>query len=330
MRRRELSTFLGGLATASAAWPSLIAAPALGQASYPSKPIRMVVPFPPGGAADVFGRITAERLSEKIGQQIIVFNIGGASSVAGSETVRRADPDGYTILFNVSLFVLGKYIVAACPYDPQTDFRPIAQAGEVPLMLLANLNVAGTDFASTLEALKKEPKRYFFALSSGGSAGHIATLEFLRRTRLPLDTVLYKGSAPAIADLLSGSVQLLMDPWPPLLPLVKAGKARGLFVTSRQRTQLASDIPTTAEVGFKDFNVSTWQGLWAPRATPDAIVDRLASAMAEVSKDPDFIAKTALIGIVPTARGPTEFAAFIKSEVETNTELLKEAGYKPD
>jgi tripartite-type tricarboxylate transporter receptor subunit TctC len=278
----------------------------------------------------VFGRITAERLSEKIGQQIIVFNIGGASSVAGSETVRRAVPDGYTILFNVSLFVLGKYIVAACPYDPQTDFRPIAQAGEVPLLLLANLDVPGTDFASTLDALKKEPKKYFFALSSGGSAGHIATLEFLRRTKLPLDTVLYKGTAPAIADLLSGSVQLLMDPWPPLLPLANAGKARGLFVTSRQRTPLVPDIPTAGEVGFKDFNASTWQGIWAPKATPDAIVDRLASAMAEVSKEPDFIAKAASVGIVPTARGPTDFAAFIKSEVETNTELLKEAGYKPD
>src|SRR5277367_3294257 len=306
MRRRELSTFLGGLATASAAWPSLIAAPALGQASYPSKPIRMVVPFPPGGSADVVGRITAERLSEKIGQQIIVFNIGGASSVAGSETVRRADPDGYTILFNVSLFVLGKYIVAACPYDPQTDFRPIAQAGEVPLMLLANLNVAGTDFASTLEALKKEPQKYFFALSSGGSAGHIATLEFLRRTKLPLDTVLYKGSSPAVGDLLSGSVHLLMDPWPVLLPLANSGKARGLFVTSRQRTQLAPNIPTTGEVGLTNFNASTWQGVWAPKATPDTIVGRLAWALAEVSKDPDSPPKTALVENLPTAGAPKD------------------------
>jgi len=168
---------------------SLLAAPALGQA-YPNKPLKMVVPYPPGGGTDGLGRITAERLAEKLGQQIIIQNIGGASSVTGSETVRRSDPDGYTLLFNASLFVLGKTIMPACPYDPQTDFRPVAQAGEAPLVLLANLNVPGTDYASTMKAMAAEPKKYFFALSSGGSAGHIATLAFLKRTGLPIDTVL--------------------------------------------------------------------------------------------------------------------------------------------
>jgi len=297
---------------------------------YPNKPIRMVVPYPPGGGTDGFARITAERLSEKLGQPITIFNIGGASSVTGSDTVRRADPDGYTILFNASLFVLGKYIVASCPYDPQTDFRPIAQAGEAPLVLLANLNVPGSDYASTMAAIAKEPRKYFFALSSGGSAGHIATLEFLRKTGLKLDTILYKGTAPANADLLSGSVQLFMDPWTALLPLAKSGKARALFVTSRERTPLAPEIPTSAEAGLKDFNISSWYGAWAPKGTPDAIIDRLAAGMAEVSKDPQFLQRTAALGIVPTARGPAEFTAFIKTEVDTNTALLRDAGYKPE
>jgi tripartite-type tricarboxylate transporter receptor subunit TctC len=317
-----------------AAGASLLAAPALGpafgQGAYPNKPLKMVVPYPPGGGTDGLGRITAERLSAKLGQQIIVQNIGGASSTVGSETVRRADPDGYTILFNASLFVLGKTIMPTCPYDPQTDFRPIAQAGEAPLVLLANLNVPGTDYASTRGAIAKEPKKYFFALSSGGSAGHIATLEFLKKTKLPLDTILYKGTAPANADLLSGSVQLFMDPWTALLPLATSGKARGLFVTSKERTKLAPDIPTSAEVDLKDFNIGSWYGVWAPKDTPDAVVDKLASAMAEVSKDPAFIATTTGLGIVPTARGPAAFAAFIKTEVETNTALLKDAGYKPE
>lgn len=308
---------------------SMLAAPALAQA-YPNKQIQMVVPYPPGGGTDGLGRITADVLSEKLGQQIIIRNIGGASSVTGSDTVRRADPDGYTLLFNASLFVLGKYIVAACPYDPQTDFRPIAQAGEAPLVLLVNLNVPGTDYRSTVAEIAKEPKKYFFALSSGGSAGHVATLEFLRRTKLPLDTVLYKGTAPANADLLGGSVQLFMDPWTALLPLARTGKARALFVTSKERTQLAPDIPTSDEVGLTGFNISSWYGLWAPKDTPDPIVERLAAAMAEVSKDKGFIAKTSNLGIVPTARGPKDFAAFIKSEVETNTTLLRDAGYKPE
>ncbi|TMJ27911.1 MAG: tripartite tricarboxylate transporter substrate binding protein [Alphaproteobacteria bacterium] len=315
--------------TLLAAAGSLLAAPALAQ-SYPNKQIQMIVPYPPGGGTDGLGRLTSDVLAEKLGQQILIRNIGGASSVTGSDTVRRSDPDGYTLLFNASLFVLGKYIVASCPYDPQADFRPIAQAGEAPLVLLANLDVPGTDYKSTIAEIAKQPKKYFFALSSGGSAGHVATLEFLRRTKLPLDTVLYKGTAPANADLLSGSVQLFMDPWTALLPLARAGKARALFVTSRERTGLAPDIPTTDEVGLTGFNISSWYGVWAPKGTPDPIVERLAVAMAEVSKDKGFIAKTGALGIVPTARGPAEFAAFIKSEVETNTGLLRDAGYKPE
>jgi tripartite-type tricarboxylate transporter receptor subunit TctC len=320
IRRR---TFVG------AAGASLLAAPALGQA-FPSKPLKMVVPYPPGGGTDGLGRITGQFLSEKLGQPIVIQNIGGASSTVGSETVRRAEPDGYTLLFNASLFVLGKTVVPTCPYDPQTDFRAIAQAGEAPLVLLVNNDVPGTDYASTMAAIAKEPKKYFFALSSGGSAGHVATLAFLKRTGLPLDTILYKGTAPANTDLMAGNVQLFMDPWTALLPLATSGRARGLFVTSKERTPLAPKIPTSDEVGLKDFNISSWYGVWAPKDTPDPVVNKLASAMADVSKDPAFIEKTTSLGIVPTARGPAAFAAFIKTEVEVNTALLKESGFKPE
>jgi tripartite-type tricarboxylate transporter receptor subunit TctC len=181
-----------------------------------------------------------------------------------------------------------------------------------------------------MKAMAAEPKKYFFALSSGGSAGHVATLAFLKRTGLPLDTILYKGTAPANTDLMAGNVQLFMDPWTALLPLATSGRARGLFVTSKERTSLAPNIPTSDEVGLKDFNISSWYGVWAPKATPDAIVDRLAAGMAEVSRDPQFLQRTASLGIVPTARGPADFAAFIKTEVDTNTALLRDAGYKPE
>src|SRR5262249_19530715 len=153
---------------------------------------------------------------------------------------------------------------------------------------------------------------------------------FLKRTGLPIDTILYKGTAPANTDLMSGNVQLFMDPWTALLPLATSGRARGLFVTSKERTPLAPNIPTSAEVGLKDFNLSSWYGVWAPKDTPDAIADKLAMAMADVSKDPAFVSKTTSLGIVPTARGPKEFAAFIKGEVEINTTLLNDAGYKPE
>lgn len=313
-----------------AAGASLLAAPALGQGAFPNKPLKVVVPYPPGGGTDGLGRITCQFLSEKLGQPIIVQNIGGASGTVGSETIRRADPDGYSLLFNASLFVLGKAVAPTCPYDPVTDFRPIAQAGEAPLVLLCANTVPGTDYASTMAEIKKEPKKYFFALSSGGSAGHIATLAFLKKTGLPLDTILYKGTAPANADIVAGNVQLFMDPWTALLPLATSGRARGLFVTSKERTKLAPNIPTSDEVGLKDFNISSWYGLWAPKDTPDPLVDKLASAMAEVSKDPGFLERTTSLGIVPTARGPKDFAAFIKSEVEVNAALLKESGFKPE
>jgi len=321
MRRRTLF---------GAAGASLLAAPALGQAAFPNKPLKVVVPYPPGGGTDGLGRITCQFLSEKLGQPIVIQNIGGASGTVGSETIRRADPDGYSLLFNASLFVLGKAVAPTCPYDPVTDFRPIAQAGEAPLVLLCANSVPGTDYKSTVEAMAKEPKKYFFALSSGGSAGHIATLAFLKKTGLPLDTILYKGTAPANADLVAGNVQLFMDPWTALLPLATSGRARGLFVTSKERTKLAPNIPTSDEVGLKDFNISSWYGLWAPKDTPDSLVDRLAGAMAEVSKDPAFVEKTTSLGIVPTARGPKDFASFIKTEVEVNTALLKESGFKPE
>ena len=314
----------------SAAGASLLAAPALGQGAFPSKPLKVVVPYPPGGGTDGLGRITCQFLQEKLGQPIVVQNIGCASGTLGSETVRRADPDGYSLLFNASLFVLGKAVMPTCPYDPVTDFRAIAQAGEAPLVLLCANNVPGTDYASTMAEIKKEPKKYFFALSSGGSAGHIATLAFLKRTGLPLDTILYKGTAPANADIVAGNVQLFMDPWTALLPLATSGRARGLFVTSKERTKLAPNIPTSDEVGLKDFNISSWYGLWAPKDTPEPIVDKLASAMADVSKDPGFLERTTSLGIVPTARGPKDFAAFIKTEVEVNTALLKESGFKPE
>ena len=325
IRRRKLLVAAG---TTVLAAPAI--GPAFGQGAYPNKPLKVIVPYPPGGGTDGLGRITSEFLSQKLGQPIVVQNIGGASGTTGSEVVRRSDPDGYTLLFNASLFVLGKTILPSCPYEPQTDFRAIAQAGEAPLVLLANLNVPGTDYASTMDAIAKDPKKFFFALSSGGSAGHIATLEFLKKTKLPLDTILYKGTAPANTDLMAGTVQFFMDPWTALLPLATSGRAKGLFVTSKERTPLAPNVPTSAEVGLKDFNLSSWYGAWAPKETPEPIVEKLAAAMAEVSKDKGFIERTTSLGIVPTARGPKEFAAFIKEEVATNTALLKEAGFKPE
>ena len=197
-------------------------------------------------------------------------------------------------------------------------------------MLLVNLNVPGTDYASTMAAIAKEPKKYFFALSSGGSAGHVATLEFLRRTKLPLDTVLYKGTAPANADLLSGSVQLFMDPWTALLPLARAGKARGLFVTSKARTALAPDIPTTDEVGLKDFNISSWYGVWAPKGTPDPIVDGWRWRWPRSTRTRASSPRRARSASCRRRAGRRTSRPSSRARSTPNTTLLRDAGYKPE
>ena len=286
------------------------------------------MPYPPGGGTDGLGRITCQFLSEKLGQPIVVQNIGGASGTLGSETVRRADPDGYTLLFNASLFVLGKTVMPTCPYDP-ADRLP----GDRPGRRGAAGAVCATTTcrAPTTPAPWRRSRRSRRSTSSPcRPAARPATSPrsaFLKRTGLPLDTILYKGTAPANADLVAGNVQLFMDPWTAL------AAARHLRPGARPVRHLqgahASLRPTSRpsdEVGLKDFNISSWYGLWAPKDTPDPIVDKLASAMAEVSKDPGFIAKTTSLGIVPTARGPKEFAAFIKTEVEMNTALSEGVG----
>jgi len=289
------------------------------------------MPFAGGSASDVVSRVLFNKMAAILGRPIVVENKPGAGGNLGTALAARAAPDGYTLVIgSVSTISINPSLYVNAGYDPRKDFAPIGLMASMPVVLLAHPSFPGKTVADVIAIAKKQPGKLDIGTSAIGTGGYMSAESFKSMAGIDVAIIPYKGTAPANADLLSGSVQLFMDPWTALLPLATSGKARGLFVTSRQRTQLASDIPTTAEVGFKDFNVSTWQGLWAPRATPDAIVDRLASAMAEVSKDPDFIAKTALIGIVPTARGPTEFAAFIKSEVETNTELLKEAGYKPD
>ncbi len=282
---------------------------------------------------DGLGRLTAQALSEKLGQQIIIQNVGGASGTIGSEMVRRAEPAGYTILFNASLFVLGKTVVPSRPYDPQTDFRAIAQVGEAPLVMLANNNVPGNDYAAVMAAVKADPKKFFVAISSGGAAGHIATLAWLKRASASRST---RSSTRARrrprTDLMWRAAS--SSSWIPstaLLPLATSGRAKGLFVTSKERTPLAPNIPTSAEVGLKDFNLEflgTASG--RPSDTPEPIVNRFAAGMAEVSKDKAFIDKTTPLGIVLTGRGLKDFAAFIKQEVETNTALLKEANFKPE
>jgi len=308
---------------------ALMAMTALAQ-PYPNKPIRMVVPYPPGGGTDALGRIMAERLSERLGQPVVVANVPGGSGTVGSESVRRAEPDGYTLLFNASLFLLGKNVVKSTPYDPLEDFTALGRVGVAPLLLIASSKVEATTLADLVKAVKANPGSFNMAVSGMGAAGHLGTLEFMRLAGVNLQTIPYKGTAPALADVMGGSVQLMVDAATVLLPQTKGGRVRGLAITGSSRSPLNPDIPTSAEAGMPALNIASWYGVWAPKGLPPAVASRLATAIAEGVRQPEFQARIDAVGILQGYQDPAAFVEFMKSDLTRAVNLLRAANFQPE
>jgi len=304
-------------------------APALAQ-DYPSRSINWVIPYPPGGTTDTMARLTAAKVSEILKTPIIPVNKAGASGTVGSDSVRTAPADGYTILFNASLFAIGKQLFKSLPYDPQTDFQPLGRVASAPLLLVAHPSVKANSLTELVAAAKADPKAYHFALSSLGAAGHLATLEFLRLAKLDLTVVPYKGTAPALNDVVAGTVQLMIDPIAATGPQVKGGKLKGLAITSSKRAAVMPDIPTAAEAGMPDLVLGSWYGAWAPKGVPADIVAKLAKALEQAAHDPEFKAKLEQLGLEPVFDGPEAFRKFIAADVEKSAALLKAANYQPE
>src|SRR3954471_23822043 len=236
----------------------LFAGPASAQ-EWPTRTIRVVVPYPAGGPADFMGRLAAQKIQEKLGATVIVENRSGASGTIGAEMVRQAPADGHTFLAAPSVHVLGRQVVKAVPYDPVGDFTPIARYGEGPLLVLANPGaVQANTIAEALKSIRKNPKDFRFGLSALGAANHLAVLEFNKLTGLDLQIIPYRGSAPALTDLLSGQVQLMIDPIIAALPLVLSGKLRALAVTSARRSSAVPELPTAVESGMPGLEISSW------------------------------------------------------------------------
>ncbi|MBV9835984.1 MAG: tripartite tricarboxylate transporter substrate binding protein [Alphaproteobacteria bacterium] len=320
-RRRYLRALAGALL--------LLATPALAQ-DYPNRSINWVIPYPPGGTTDIMARLTAAKVSEILKTPIIPVNKAGASGTVGSDSVRTSPADGYTILFNASLFVLGKQLYKTLPYDPQTDFLPLGRVAAAPLMLITHPSVKANTLTELVAAAKADPKSYNFAVSSLGAAGHLATLEFLRLAKLDLTLVPYKGTAPAVSDIMAGTVQLFIDPIAATYPPVKGGKAKALAITSTKRAATAPDVPTSAEAGMPDLVLASWYGAWAPKGTPQAVVDRLAKALEQAANDLEFKARLEQLGLEPVFDGPAAFRKYIAADVEKNAALLKGANYQPE
>ncbi len=326
MRRR---TLLHALTTVAflAAGAYLPAASAQG---YPSKPIRLVVGVPPGGATDAVARIVGQKLSEQLGQPVIVENKGGAGGNIGAETVAKAPPDGYTLFLAViGTMAINQSLYKDMPFDTMRDFAPISQLTSMPQMLLVHPSVPASTVQEFIAYAKKNPGKLNFASGGKGTATHLAGELFKATSGTDLVHVAYKGNGPAMTDLLSGRVSAMFDQVVSGLPQVKAGKLRGLGVTTATRSQAAPEIPTIAESGLPGYAVTTWHGLVAPAGTPREIINRLNAEVVKALDSAEVKQKFASNGIDPVSSSPQAFGDFMRSEIRKWSETVKAAGITP-
>jgi tripartite-type tricarboxylate transporter receptor subunit TctC len=321
MRRRHL---LGGTAGA------LLAAPAQAQGGFPARPIRMIVPYPPGGATDAMSRLAAQKIQEKLGVTVVVENRSGANGQVGSQAVLAAGADGYTILGSASIHVMARSVMRNVPYDPVADFVPLARTARGPLVLVMSPQRPQRTIPEVVAAAKAEPARWSFATSSLGAAGHLGTIEFNRVTGSNIEIVGYRGTAPALTDVAAGNAHLMFDPVLATLPMVRGGQLRGLGIATAARTPLAPDLPTMAEAGLPGFEFYSWYGIWAPRGVPPEIVARFNAALVEGMRETAVAQRLTGLGFEAVAESVAEVERFIAADVARNTDLLRLANFQPE
>ena len=299
-------------------------------AQYPSRPIRIVIPYPPGGGTDIVVRAIGPRLTERLGQPLVVDNRGGATGIIGTELVARAAPDGYTILLHT---VAGLAIVPnlnpSLPYDVVRDFAPITQATSSPYMLVVHPKVPATSVAQLIAVAKARPGELNFATSGSGSATHLAGVLFNRMAGVNVVHVPYKGAGPAVADVVAGQIQMRFSSIPPVLPHVKTGRLRALAVTGARRYGLLPDIPAVAET-LPGFEVDSWYGFLAPARTPAAIVNKLNAEIVAALRAPEVKALLEASGAEAVGSSPERFGELIRSELKRLAPIVKESGAKPE
>ena len=298
--------------------------------NYPVRPVRIVVPYPPGGAVDAVARIVGLRLSEVFAQNFIIDNRSGANGVIGGELVARAQPDGYTLLSTASIHNINPLVVPHVPYDAIKDFTPISEVAAGPLLVIAHPSLPAGSIKELIALAKSQPGKLAFAISSRGSAGHLATEMLKFRAGLDFLIVPYKGSGPAYTDLIGGQVQLMMDPILASLPHVRGGRLKALAVTSSKRMTMVPEVPTVAESGLPGFDFYSWYGLWGPRGMPKDIVAKLAHEVNRLVNLPDVRQRLVAQGFDPIGSGPQAFAQYIVDETAKYANIVKEAGIKAE
>ena len=308
----------------------LAAAPAVSaQGDYPSHPVRLVVTVPPGGAADFIARLVGGKLAESLGQPVLIDNRAGAGGTIATESVAKAPADGYTLLQNsITTHGVGPHLYAKLPYDPVKDFAPVSGLALLPLIMAVNADLPFKSVQELIAGSKKESLN--FASSGNGGAPHMAAELFKSETGASLTHVPYKGSGPAVADLVGGRVQIMFDAAPSLIQHVKSGKLRVLAAASAQRNRLLPEVPTFAELGYPKIAVSLWYGLLAPAGTPRNIVDRLNRETVKVLQAAEVREKLLAQGAEPMPGSPEAFASFMQEESAKWAPIVKQAGVKLD
>ena len=304
---------LAGAAAAQTPWPG-------------GKPITYVVPFTPGGSTDVIGRTLAHKLTESLKQSVIVENKPGTGGGIGATYVAKAAPDGYTLIGGtISTHAINGSLYPNLAYDPVKDFEPVSLVAFLPNVLLVGSNSGINSVAELIEVLRKDPKRRTFASSGAGTSTHLAGELLADRIGVELTHIPYKGTPPAMTDVATGQVTFMFDQLTAAIPLINAGKLKLLAVTTQDRLGIAPDTPTMIEAGVPDFQMFSWQAVYAPKGTPKAIVDRLSSEIAAALRQPDVKEKLTEMGMVIVGGSPTDLANLMSKEIPRWAELIRKS-----
>ncbi|MBS0335701.1 MAG: tripartite tricarboxylate transporter substrate binding protein [Proteobacteria bacterium] len=299
--------------------------------AWPTRPVKIIVPYPPGGVTDMFSRVLAAQLQESFGQPFLVENKPGASQMVGAVYVAKAPPDGYTLYVGSTTSLgMNAYTQKNIQYDPVKDFAPVSLAMTMPMFLVVNPSVPATNVRELVAVLKANPGKYSYATTGNGSSTHMAGELFKKMTGTEMTAIPYKGSGPGIADLIAGQVQLSIDPGASSLPSVKSGKLRALAVTGKKRFSLMPDLPTIDEAGVPGYESVIWFGIVATAGTPPAVTAKLSHEIGRILRLPANVEKFGAFAIDLTPTTPEEFGALIKADVAKWAKELGEAGIKPE
>ncbi len=303
-------------------------APAASAQAYPGKSIRLIVPFAPGGSNDIMARLIGQKLTESIGQQVVVDNRGGASGIIGTDIAAKAPPDGYTLLMMSLTIAVNPSLHSRLPYDTRRDLTPVTLVAAAPLMLVVSPSLPAKSVQELIAYAKANPGKLNFGSGGPGTTPHLAGEMFKMMAGVQMTHIPYKGGGPALADLVGGQIQLMLENIPSTLPFAKSGKLRALAVSGLRRSALVPDLPTLDEAGLKGYEIVGWNGLFVPAGTPQPIVTRLHQETVKALAQRDMQERLAALGAEGVGSSPQSFRAFLETEIAKWARVVKTAGLK--